>query len=262
MYYLINEKRHLSAGEMCNAFGVAKDSKLRMALTQGRDAMKVTQREVIRMMGGAVHVPSLKKVIAGGMARAGVQVNGRRKVTLYDTCSGVGTAAEAMEQLTGGRFRYVAAAERGTAQRKILRAAWAHRGLRRVYEDAYGEEATRGPTERVDVYMMTPVCSKWSKCQSGAEGMGEAMEETQVVGQMMRYAARARPAVVVLESVDDLLGPERMRGCGEEIERILHESLPDYEWRAQVVDAHEHGGAPMTRARAFWVGTRPHTKVT
>ena len=43
---------------------------------------------------------------------------------------------------------------------------------------------------------------------------------------------------VIPESVSDLLlcwGPSvRMRGCGEEIERILRASLPDYDWRAQV----------------------------
>ena len=55
--------------------------------------------------------------------------------------------------------------------------------------------------------------------------LAEAMEETKVVQQLMRYATRARPAVVVLESVSDLLGPVRMRGCGEEIERILRANL-------------------------------------
>ena len=260
MYYLTSAERHMSAGEMCNAFGVGRVSTLRAALTQGREGMGVTEREVVRMMGGAVHVPVLAEVIAGGMKRAGVQMDGRRKNTLYDVCSGVGTAAEAMEQLTGGRFKYVAAAEKGAAQRKILRAAWAHRGLRKIYEEAYSEEAATGPKGEVDIYMMTPTCSKWSSSQGGKGKLAEAMEETKVVQRLMRYATRARPAVVVLESVSDLLGPVRMRSCGEEIERILRASLPDYEWRAQVVDAHEHGGVPMARARAFWVGTRPHEK--
>jgi site-specific DNA-cytosine methylase len=73
----------------------------------------------------------------------------------------------------------------------------------------------------------------------------------------MTYAKRVRPAVVVMESVADLLTSTRMRPCGEEIERHLREALPDYEWRKQVVDPARHMGVPMSRERAFWVGTRP-----
>jgi len=259
IYYLVKEGRHVSAEEMCNAFGVDKNSTLRAALVTRRAELKLAERAVVRMMGGAVHVPCLRMVIAGGLERAGVQLTGGRVITLYDTCSGVGTAAEAMEQLTKGRFKYVAAAEKGAAQRRILKAAWGHRGLKRVYVDAYAKAAAKGPKGEVDVYMMTPVCSKWSKCQSGKAKLAEAMAETKVVERLMQYAIHARPAVVILESVADLLGPARMRGCGEEIERILQESLPDYDWRAQVVDAYAHGGVPMARERAFWVGARPMT---
>ena len=59
-----------------------------------------------------------------------------------------------------------------------------------------------------------------------------------------------------MESVPDLLGNGEMRACGVEVERILSTALPDYVWRAQVVDAMAHGGVPMSRRRAFWVGTK------
>jgi len=86
------------------------------------------------------------------------------------------------------------------------------------------------------------------------------MEETARVETMMKYTSRTRPALVVLESVGDLLGSERVRACGERMEKVMRAGLPDYDWRAQVVDAREHGGAPMARSRAFWVGTRPTEK--
>jgi len=259
IYYLIKQQRHMVPSEMCDAFGVAKDSKLRKALvaTRGNGRGKATERQAMMCMGAAIHVPSLKMVLADGMERAGV-TSGKGSVNLYDVCSGVGTVAEAMEQLVGDRLRYVAAAENGKAQRQILKAAWAHRGLTeaRMYKEAYGEEAETGPTERVDVYVMTPECGRWSRCQNNIE-MEKAMKETDKVAQLMKYAREARPAVVVLESVADLLGSERVRACGERLEEIMRTHLPDYEWRAQVVDAHAHGDEPMKRERAFWVGTRP-----
>ena len=165
-----------------------------------------------------------------------------------------------MEQITGGNFEYVGAAEKEGAQRRVLETAWAHRGLTRdrVYTWAYGEEAEEGPRgpHAATVYVMTPDCSKWSQNTNGAPS-AQAMAETEKVATMMRYAHATRPAVVVLESVSDLLGPERVRGCGRRIEQHLQSALPDYEWYGQALDAHEHGGAPMRRNRAFWVGVRP-----
>ena len=64
-----------------------------------------------------------------------------------------------------------------------------------------------------------------------------------------------------MESVPDLLGNGEMRACGVEVERILSTALPDYVWRAQVVDAMAHGGVPMSRRRAFWVGTKRNEKL-
>ena len=257
-YYLTRQRRYMVPDEMCNAFGIAKRSRLRKALvaTRASGRGEATERQAMMMLGAAIHVPSLKLVLRGALARAGIR--GQAQVSLYDVCSGVSTVAEAMEQVLGDRFRYLAAAEDGEGQRQILQAAWAHRGLEEsaIYDDAYGEEAEAGPGEPTDVYVMTPDCSKWSRCQNKS-ACGEAMEETRKVEAMMKYASRTRPAVVILESVGDLLGSERVRACGERMEEVMCAGLPDYDWRAQVVDAQEHGGAPMARARAFWVGTRP-----
>ena len=84
------------------------------------------------------------------------------------------TVAETVEQITGGRFEYIGATERGKAQRRVLHAAWAHRGLtdERVMGEAYGPEAEEGPQtkggEGATIFVMTPDCSKWSSNTSGA----------------------------------------------------------------------------------------------
>ena len=254
-YYLPMEQRHLTTDEMCDAFGIAEDSTLRRALQT-----EATPTQATEILGAAIHVPTMKKVLLAGLGKAGVNIGRGAQIKLYDVCSGVSTVAEAMEQITGGNFEYVGAAEKEKVQRRVLEAAWAHRGLTRgrVYKWAYGEEAEEGPRgpNAATVYVMTPDCSKWSQNTNGAP-TAQAMEETEKVATMMRYAHATRPAVVVLESVSDLLGPERVRGCGRRIEQHLQHALPDYEWYGQAIDAHEHGGAPMRRNRAFWMGVRP-----
>ena len=193
-------------------------------------------------------------VLREAMERAGLTPGDDHVPRLRDACSGVGTAAAAMEHVTNGNFRYMAASESKAAQRGILQRAWAHRGLRQemIYGDAYGAESAAGP--EADVYIMSPECGKWSR--EGNTTRAQEMEETEKVGIMMQYAARVKPAVVIMESAEDLLGEGHTRASGAEIERQLKEALPGHEWRAQVVDAHRHGGVPMHRRRAFWVGTR------
>ena len=249
-YYLPQEGRHVNAAEMARAFGVT--GPLRATLVHKRAQIQTSETQVISMLGAAMHVPTASRILGEAMRRAGIADGGT--VTLCDVCSGVGTAAAAMEHATQGRYRYVAAAEWSTAQRRILKAAWAHRGIceANLRRDAYGDDDVT--TARADVYVMTPECGRWS--QEGSATMADAMQETKRVETLMRYAKRVRPGVVMLESVPDLLGSGRMRACGVEIERILSTALPDYEWRAQVVDAMAHGGVPMSRRRAFWVGTK------
>ena len=257
-YYLPVEGRHFTTDEICDAFGVAASSTLRAALKK-----EATPTQATQIMGAAIHVPTAVKILRAGLEKAGMHVGQHsERIKLYDTCSGVSTVAEAMEQITGGEFEYVGAAEQEPVQRGVLEHAWAHRGLTRacIYKDAYGPEAEEGPQgeRKATVYFMTPDCSKWSQNTNGAP-TAEARAETEKVAQMMRYAREARPALVVLESVADLLGPARIRECGRLIERHLREALPDYGWYSQAVDAYTHGGVPMRRDRAFWMGIRPAT---
>jgi hypothetical protein len=249
-WYLPGKRRHCDTDEMCKAFGITEGGRLQAALE------RITKTKAATMLGAAAHVGVLRTVIRGGMTRAGITPETRDVVVMTDLCSGVGTVAEAMEQETKGKWRYARAAEENKERASVLLDAWGGRGLTptNVQEDAYDVNALDAAPD-CDVLAMTPECGPYSK--QSMTSLGEAMVETKKVAIMMTYAKRVRPAVVVMESVADLLTSTRMRPCGEEIERHLREALPDYEWRKQVVDPARHMGVPMSRERAFWVGTRP-----
>ena len=249
-WYLPGKRRHCDTDEMCRAFGITVGGGLHTALE------KTTKTKAAAMLGAAAHVGVLRAVIRGGMTRAGITPETGDVVVMADLCSGVGTVAEAMEQETKGRWRYARAAEKEKEREEVLLDAWGVRGLteEKVQKDAYDVDALDAAPE-CDVLAMTPECGPYSR--QSMTNLSEAKTETKKVATMMRYAARVRPAVVIMESVADLLTSTRMRPCGEEIERHLREALPDYEWRKQVVDPARHIGVPMSRERAFWVGTRP-----
>ena len=250
-YYLPGLQRHMNADEMCSAFGIEADSPLRKALCG--TTRVVADIKAISMLGAAVEVKTMRKVLRASMARAGIRV-GEEKVRMMDVCSGVSTVAEAMAQETQGNWQYVAAAEKDTAKRRVLLAAWG--GVNGLSEATVWHDATEmeGAPE-CDVYVMTPDCGRYSRLSQTDQA--EALEATGMVRTLMRYATAKRPRVVVLESVADLLTSTRMRMCGEAIERHLQDALPDYEWSKQAVDASTHGGVPMRRDRAMWVGVRP-----
>ena len=257
-YYLVDKGRHMSARETANAMGYRPDGRLKAVIgTTHKETGRLpagarTEMQAIAMQNEGMHVPTLRAVLRSGMPS---MAHSERKVRLYDMCSGIGTMAEAVDQETGGNMEVVGAAERDARKRSILQEVWQDKGLKRarIYVDALGEDAADGP--EADVFGMTPDCGKWSSASTVSEE--EAMAETGKVKLMMRYATRKRPRMVVLESVATLLGNGRMRRCGEAIEAALRGALPDYTWRAQIVDPWTHIGAPMRRERAFWVGTRP-----
>jgi site-specific DNA-cytosine methylase len=255
-YYLPGLHRHVSTEEMGNAFGIASDSSLRKAM---RRVGQAKDTKACSMYGGAVQVQVLRCVLRGALARAGLAHPGDgEKLRLASVCCGIGTAAEAMEQETKGRFEYVSAAEKGKEQRKVLKEAWAGRGLTdaRMAKEAYDERTLRA-AEASDVLIATPDCGKYSR-QSMTD-ISEAMEETAKVAALLTYASEHEPSVVIIENAADLLRSTRMRACGERIEQYVEEALPGYEVRAQVVDAYRHMGLPMERERAFWVATKRAT---
>ena len=257
-HYMPGLGRHVQADEMCNAFGIAANSTLRTTMRGERAEFKISDQQAVGMLSAAVQVHVLGKVVAWGLRQTGWEqgAEGESNVRLMDVCSGVGTAAEAVEQVTDGRMTYVGAAENDMKKRKVLVASWAPRGITDdvILRNAFDETALRAAPES-DVYVMTPDCGKYSKQSQTA--LREAMTETDKVRTLMVYAVQHRPRVVIMESVAELLKSTRMRACGEAIEGILQAALPDYGWHAQVLDPHVHAGVPMRRERAFWVGTRP-----
>jgi site-specific DNA-cytosine methylase len=166
--------------------------------------------------------------------------------------------AEAMEQETQGKWEYVRAEEKNKKKRAVLTASWTHRGMtaERIRRDAHRTTAAElAAAPESDVYVMTPDCGKYSR-QSQTDPT-EAARETETVATLLQYATAKRPAIVIMESVADLLTSKRMRACGAAIERHMRQALPDYKWYAQVVDPHRHMDSAMSRERAYWMGIKP-----
>ena len=256
-FYLPGLKRHMSAEEELNAFGVAPRSTIRKAMQQA-----ATDTQAIAYTSAAVEVRGLKMVVREAMKEAGMEVpeKGGSKLRMMSLCCGIGTMAEATEQLTQGAWEYVQAAEKGKIQRNILKAAWKKRGLTeaRIADDAFDATMLATAPES-DMLTVTMECGPFSRqSQTSAE---EAMEEVDKVRKVMEYATRCKPAMIVFENAADLIKSARMRACGEAMEQHMKEALPEYTWRAQVIDAKAHAGVPMDRERAFWVGTRPPTGI-
>jgi hypothetical protein len=255
-YYLPGLERHMSAEEELNAFGIAKASTLRRAMRK-----HASDTQAAAYTSAAVEVRSVKMVMSEGMRSAGIATaDGPSPMRLMSICCGIGTMAEAVEQLTKGKWEYVQAAEEALVQRKILKEAWSKRGLTeaRIAEDAFDEDMLAAAPES-DMLAVTMDCGAFSK-QSQTTTTA-AMHEVSKLEGIMKYASRCKPALVIVENAADLIKSVRMRACGEAMEACMKEALPEYTWRAQVIDAKEHAGIPMDRERAFWVGTRPPTEI-
>ena len=119
----------------------------------------------------------------------------------------------------------------------------------------------RHDTLKVEQAAPRPAARRGVQPRQSQTSAEEAMEEVDKVRKVMEYATRCKPAMIVFENAADLIKSARMRACGEAMEQHMKEALPEYTWRAQVIDAKAHAGVPMDRERAFWVGTRPPTGI-
>ena len=81
--------------------------------------------------------------------------------------SGIDTFAAAVDEELEGNWTYSFASERDEVARRGLTVAWAARGLQHdmVYKDARAAEAAGAP--RVDLYVTTPTCEKYSVVTPG-----------------------------------------------------------------------------------------------
>ena len=221
--------------------GVPDDSRLMHTLTCAEVG---TARQAVTWLGRAIHVGVARCIVRELIARGWV-TRGLRYGSAY---SGIDTFAAAVEEETAGRFTYVFACEWGERERLALRRTWEERGLSegRIWEDA--EEAGRGETEAVDLWVASPDCGKHSKRNHEREGEEQAAS-LEGIEASLGYLYRCRPKVVVVENVAEasIVGP-----LGAMLRR-----LPGYEWEDGVMDAERDARAPvMSRARHIWMGRR------
>lgn len=254
VYWLVGLRRTIESEEMSNAMGLAANSTLRAALAN------VARSKAVAMLGAGIHVPALTKVLTQAFTDAGMETgDATHPIRMTDVCSGVSTAAETMEQLTSGHWTYAHAYEKGIVQRKVLLAAWAHRGLteEKIGKDAYDTQRATA-TPRTDVLIMTPECGKYSRMTHDEE---TTRKEAQRMEKLARHISAAQPRVVVFETVSEMLTSETKREYMGIIMTHLRSAAGDgYHWKAQVVDAEAHCDEPMHRARAFVVATTTQTQ--
>jgi len=169
-------------------------------------------------------------------------------VRYASVCSGVDTFAHGFERVAerlGFAWRYVHAAEGAEPQRRVLAAAWAHKGLvaAAISPDARSAGASAAPP--VDICIWSPPCSPFSR-RSHKRCDGAVASGAAAASAMLGFVAAGRPAVVVAESVDE---PDSV----EDVTVVLS-SLAGYSWYSCRLGAAEYGDGAMTRVRRIWVG--------
>ena len=119
--------------------------------------------------------------------------------------------------------------------------AWAARGLQddMVYRDARAAEAAGGP--RVDLYVTTPTCEKYSRRNHRKTATGQHLTLGEV-WDSLRCVREKRPRVVVVENVSEpeAIGP--MTG--------LLSRLEGYRRRTAPLDPRTAAGPAHYRGRA------------
>jgi hypothetical protein len=217
-YYLPGLRRYMSAEEICAAFGVG--GALKMALLVEEERLTGS---AARMLGAAIDIDVMEVVLRAALSKAGMLERAAEDgLTMGDVCSGIGTMAAAASRVTGGKLRYVFAAEKEAGKRRVLKAAWGAQGLQEegaVKKEALDEGAMTAIQESVDVYGMTPDCGRWSRLtrDGGGEQPGRSMAAVREMERMLAYAIARQPAIVIMESVDNLQQPGKEREYGEAI---------------------------------------------
>lgn len=257
-YYLPGLKRHMTAREICAAYGATGVLETALLAAEEREKGEGT---TARMLGAAIDIDVATLVAEAALKKAGMLEQARNEgLTYADVCSGVGTLAAAIERITRGRMQYAFAAEKDGAKRRVLEKAWEGYGLKsHIHRDAKDIEAITGEQVSVDVFGATPDCGRWSRLatRSGNERRRQrAREAARDMKTWIAYAIARQPAIVIIESVSELQKDGKEREHGEVIEENLQRHLPTYQWYKQVVGARKHAGKPMDRERAFWVGVR------
>jgi hypothetical protein len=226
----------MAVHEVSRAVGLRDESPLTLALCGcARPA------SAVQMLGRAIHA-GVALALLRTLDRSGLLPP---RVRYASACSGIDTFAEAVDVLRPGTWEYVHAPRgrmRRTAPRGVLERAW---GL--SPDDIYVDAADTAGAAEVDLYMISPDCSKFSRRFHGrvADTVVDGAVDT---SRVLAFVRACRAEVVVVENVAESDGVSA-------ITTILTD-IKDYTWMKQTLSAREHAGAPVTRAREFWVGVR------
>lgn len=216
------------------------------------------------IMGQAVHfgvavclVRSLWSHICG---EEGLRPEGLRYVSLM---SGIDVMAAAVDIVSGGRWRFVLAAEANAKVACALKAAWGAK-LCTVVANALGRAAVRALATisgRVDLLMISLRCAPWSAANTlplssvrRQEQLERALEENQA---LLAMATATFPRVIVLECVAGMLRP-CMRPQWSRLQGMIV-SHKGWSWSRQMICPKSSLKGWMPRRRVWIVGIRRAT---
>ena len=208
-----------------------------------REGLKaVTPCEARRLCGKGVNCESAAKIWRMGLEWAGVE----EQFTVGIAGSGLSLVAAGLDLAAPGRWSYQHFVEEDEEAIKAHRAAWTGpQWYRCVQEESYTQEAPP-----VDAWQYSPQCEPFAPDNVGPPS--DVEPELAVIQAALRYPARTRPKLIVIEETGALmracLRDERMR-----IECMLLRVGP-YKWRRVQECPSDHSGALAARPRLWYVG--------
>lgn len=224
--------------ETLSLFGVPDGSPLRSLLWKGG----LTATQIISCLGRALHPRDAERALRTLLLRAAAPGD---VIRYASACSGIDLFAVAMDAVFGmDGWRYVAASECRPRVRKALLAVWACRGLsaQTIAGDACSSAAVAG-LPPADLWFCSPPCEAFSR-RNHERSDHRSLTAADAFDSMLEYPRRHRPALVVVENVDE---PDAV----SIIDAGLR-SLEGYVWASARLSARDHG--PMTRVRRWWMG--------
>ena len=236
-YWLTAQERYMSVREVSRAMGLSICPRLMNAL----DTVPCPT-VAVSMLGAGIHA-TVALLLLRLMRMEGLLP---AYVRYASVCSGIDCFAAALDFLTEGKFSYEFAAERETRARTVLQRAW---GLEPRPPSMYTEaaELEQADLPPLDLCCITPSCLRLSRRRHERDAMLVAqgiLDAAEVCAVVRRRAA----AVVVVENVAE---PDAIAGIS-----LLLKDIGGYTWRMQILSPLKHGGEPVERVRAIWLGVR------
>ena len=186
-YWITGLGRYMAVHEVARAFGLRDESPLTLALCGcARPA------SAVQMLGRAIHA-GVALALLRTLDRSGLLPP---RVRYASACSGIDTFAEAMDVLRPGTWEYVHAAEMcDAAPWGVLERAW---GLYSP-DDIYADAADTAGAAEVDMYMISPDCSKFSRRFHGRDA-DTVVDGAVDTSRVLAFVRACRAEVVVVEN--------------------------------------------------------------